>query len=138
MAIFKNAYFTIQETGSTAATNLSSYLRSVDFQYGAEEQDDTVMGDDTRSNAPGTLLTWGFSLNIAQNSSAVDSVLFGAVGNTAAVVFRPSTAAVGPGNPQFTGTGFCGSYSPYTGSVGDFLEVPFNISNAGTLTRATA
>lgn len=137
MAIFKNAWFTIQPTGSTTVTNLSNYLRSVDFQYDAEDQDETVMGDGTRVLAAGTLKTWTFGLALKQDFSAVDSVLFAAVGNTAAINFRPSTAAKSSTNPQFSGTAKCGGYSPASGSVGDFLEAPFMCKNAGTLTRAT-
>lgn len=135
--IFKNAWLTIKPTGSTVTTNLSAYLRSVDFQYDAEDQDDTVMGDDTRSLAAGTLKVWSFGLELEQDFDDVDDILFAAVGNTAAINFRPSTAAKSVTNPQFTGTAKCGGYSPARGKVGDFLSVPFMLKNAGTLTRAT-
>lgn len=124
---------------SIDGNDLSAYVQSVTLSYEAELQDDTTMGDDTRTNIGG-LKNWSMDVQLAQDfdASTVDSVLFPLVGASFTVEVRPSSAAVSANNPKYTATGVLGSYSPLGNSVGDLAVAPITISPAGTLTRVIA
>lgn len=124
---------------SVGGNNISDHVRTVTLNYAAEEVDDTTMGQDTRTNLGG-LKTWSIDLEVANDfaASQIDSIMFPLVGTAVAVIFRPTSAVVGPTNPQYSGTGMLSSYNPVGQSVGDLATAPITIVSAGTLARATA
>ena len=124
---------------SVGGNDISDHVRTVTLNYSAEEQDDTTMGDDTRTNLGG-LKTWSLDLEVANDfaASQIDSLMFPLVGTQVAVVFRPTSAAVGAGNPEYSGTGMLSTYNPVGQSVGDLATAPITIVSAGTLARAVA
>jgi hypothetical protein len=121
------------------SVDLSDHVKSVELTYEAEALDDTVMGDDTRSNLAG-LLNWGISVTFAQDyaASEVDATLFTLVGATAfTVTVRPDKSdGVGATNPNYSGSAILTSYPPVSGAVGDFHETTVTFAPASTLTRA--
>ena len=124
---------------SIGGNDISDHVRTVTLNYAAEEVDDTTMGDDTRTNLGG-LKTWSLDIEVANDfaASQVDSIIFPLVGTQVAVVFRPTSAAVGAGNPEYSGTGMLSTYNPVGQSVGDLATAPITIVSAGTLARAVA
>jgi hypothetical protein len=131
--VFKNAFVSI------GGVDLSDHVREIRLPRGVEALDDTVMGDDTRSEGPG-LLTWGGTVVFTQDyaASQVDATLNAAVGTVVAVIFRPDTAAVGVTNPQWAGNALVKAYEPISGAVGDHLETTVELGPAGDITRTTA
>ena len=136
MAVYKNAIF---KFGGNA---LSTYVRSIAFAHEAEELDDTVMGDDTRS-AEGGLQMWSIEGTMTQEfgtGAKPDATFATRIGTTDSVVFWPgATATTTPSDtaPKYSGTGLLTSYSPQANeSVGDRSECSFSIVAAGTLTRS--
>jgi len=121
------------------SVDLSDHVRSVTLNYEAELQDDTTMGDDTRTNLGG-LKNWSMDVEFTQDyaSGEVDATLFSIVGSAVPVVLKPTSSAVSATNPSYSGTGVIGSYSPIGNSVGDLAVAPVTIAPAGTLTRATS
>ena len=124
---------------SVGGNNISDHVRTVTINYAAEEVDDTTMGQGTRTNLGG-LKTWSIDLEVANDfaASQIDSIMFPLVGTAVAVIFRPTSAVVGPTNPQYSGTGMLSSYNPVGQSVGDLATAPIKIVSAGTLARAVA
>ena len=125
---------------SINAVDLSDHVKSVTLNYSAEMLDDTAMGDDTKSNKGG-LKNWSVEVEFHQDyaASSVDATLFSLVGTTFTVIVRPvESTAVGPTNPNYTGTGILESYNPVGGAVGELAAASITIQPAGTLTRATA
>lgn len=134
------ATFVLTDASLTVGgTDLSDHIRSITLDYAAELQDDTAMGDTTRSVAGG-LKTWSFTVEWLQDyaASKVDATLFSAVGTAVALVGKPTSAAVSATNPTFSGTGVLGTYNPMGGSVGDQAVASSVFTAAGTLTRATS
>lgn len=131
--VLKNAHVSID------AVDLSDHVREIRLPRGVEALDDTVMGDDTRSEGPG-LLTWGGTITFTQDYAAgsVDATLNAAVGTVVAVIFRPDAAAVGVTNPEWTGNALVKSYDPISGAVGDHLECTVELGAAGDIARATS
>ena len=138
--VFTDAFVSIN------GTDLSDHVRQVAINYSAELQDDTAMGDTTRSRLPG-LLDWSIEVEFNQDyqdaPAKVDKTLFDLVGAAAfTVVVRPdNTAGVGVNNPNFTATSgaVLESYSPLGGSVGDLATTSITLQAAGVaLQRLTA
>lgn len=123
---------------SIDGNDISASVKSVTVNYSAEMQDDTVMGDDTKSNKGG-LKNWSAEVELLQDfaAGALDSILFPLVGTTVAVIFRPTSDTVGASNPNYTGNGTIESYPPLGGTVGDLAATTISIQAAGTLARAT-
>lgn len=124
---------------SVDGNDISSSVKSVTVNYSAEMQDDTTMGDDTKSNKGG-LKNWSAEVELLQDFAAgeLDSILFPLVGTTVVVIFRPTSAVVGASNPNYTGNGTVESYPPLGGTVGDLASTTISIQPAGTLSRATS
>lgn len=131
--VLTNAFVSID------GNDVSSFVQSVTLSYEAELQDDTTMGDDTRTNIGG-LKNWSMDVQLVQDFAAasIDSILFPLVGTSFTVIVRPDAGVVSTSNPQYSGTGVLGSYSPLGNSVGDLAVAPITISPAGTLARTTA
>jgi hypothetical protein len=126
-------------TFSIGGTDLSAALVSITINYEAESQDDTAMGDSTRSNAGG-LKNWNIDATFNQDYDAgsVDATLFSSVGSLAQFIGKPSSGAVAATNPSYTGTALLQSYSPISGAVGDQHQITVNLVSAGDLARAVA
>lgn len=122
------------------SVDLSDHVKSVTLNYEAEALDDTVMGDDTRSNKGG-LKDWSIEVELLNDeaSSSVAQTFFSAVGTTATVLVRPDNSeGVGATNPNYSGTGMLQSFPPLGGGVGELSTTTVSIVSAGTLSRATS
>lgn len=132
--VFSDAFLSI------AGNDLSDHVKSVTLNTGVETGDKTAMGDTTRAMKAG-LLTWSITAAFHADFAAgeLDSVIAGLTDSEAALIVRPDSAAVGPTNPQWAGTGVLTDYTPFGGSVGDVpAEASVSFAAAGTLTRTTA
>jgi hypothetical protein len=137
--IYKNAYLSLN------GSDVSHSTQELELTYEAETQDNTTMGDSTRSSLGG-LKNWGVTATLVQDFTAasVDSILFPLVGTVVPIEVRPDNSAVGAGNPKFTGYGLVKSYNPLGGKVGDLETCKVEIvpaksgANAATLVRATS
>ena len=123
------------------SVDLSDHVKSVTLEYSSAAEDDTVMGDDTKSSIAG-LLEWSLSVEFAQDHAAskVDATLFPLIGAAAfEIILLPvATGGVSATNPTFTGTCILTSYPPMGGGVGDFATTTAEFASAGTLVRATS
>ena len=126
---------------SVAGVDLSDHVRSVTVDAGQNMADDTAMGDAFVSNTAG-LATWSVSVELLQDyaSSKVDATLepLLGIGNTAALVVKPTSSSVSSTNPSYSGTSILESYNPIGGSVGDQAMASATFQSASALTRATS
>lgn len=136
--IYDNAYFLIN------AVDLSDHVKSLTLTYEAEGQDDTTMGDNTKS-MKGGMKGWSISVEMVQDYAAakVDVSLFALVGTTIAIEIRPDAGVIGATNPKYSGNALVQSYVPQSGEVGALLPATIElVASKGTgnadLTRATS
>lgn len=132
--VFKNAYISVN------SVNLSSYVKSISINYGAEVLDNTCMGDTAKVKVVG-FKDWSVDVEFAQDyaASMVDATLFPLVGADAfAIEIRPDAGVVGATNPKFTGNVLLTSYNPVTGSVNQVATTSVKMDGSGALTRAVA
>ena len=138
--ILSNAFFSITpKNGSTV--DLSDHIQEINLETGRESQDDTTMGQTTRTMESG-LKTWTLSVTCKQNfaASKIDATLFALYnsGDPATVKVRPDQKAKAADNPEYTGTVVLESYAPLGQSVGDFHAATVQFAAAGDLTRSTS
>jgi hypothetical protein len=135
------AAFVLTDASVTVnAVDLSDHVKNVSITYEANAEDDTVMGDTTKSNIAG-LIEWGMSIEFAQDHAAakVDATLFPLIGAAAFTIsVKHTSASVSATNPNFTGSCILTSYPPLSSTVGDFATVQADFASAGTLSRATS
>lgn len=113
--IYRNAYLTIN------GVNLSAFVSSAEPSFDVELQDDTVMGDVARSNAPG-LTDWTMSVQFKNPfaASGPDATIGPLVGAAPfAVAWRPDAGAIATTNPEYQMTAVVASWNPVAGNVGD-------------------
>ena len=125
---------------SIGGVDLSDHCIRAEVTRDSEAQDDTVMGDTTRSNKGG-LLNWGMSIEFLQDYAAnkVDVTINALVGSTTTCTVRAvSTGGVSATSPNYTGLGLIQSYNPVAGSVGEMAKATVTVLPAGTLSRATS
>ena len=77
-----------------------------------------------------------FNQDFANNQ--LDSLMWPLIGTSVAVVIRPDSAALGPNNPQFSGSAILMSYPPLGNSVGELATGSITLEGNGPLVRATS
>lgn len=126
---------------SLGGSDVSSYILGLNVPNEIEALDGTAMGATTRTMFAG-LANWSLEITALQSFTAAqfDAIVWPLfiAGAAIAVAVRPTSAAKGASNPEWTGNGLITSYPPISGSIGERVEVAITIMSAGTLTRAVA
>jgi hypothetical protein len=123
------------------AVDISALYKSVTINRNPDMLDNTRYGHTGKSRKKG-LDDWSFDIELLDDftDEAVDEdlwLLFDA-GTSFTIVWRPTAAVIGAGNPSYTGTGIIESY-PLGGAVGDLATKKFRVIACGTaLVRAVA
>lgn len=115
--------------------DISGDLNTVALSYEAEMQDDTAMGDDTRSNKPG-LTNVGVAMEgFVESDDAIEDLLwdkFTVAGEVLTVA--PETGAAG--ETAFSFKSLIATYTP-GGTVGDLLSFSSDANGTGSLYKGT-
>lgn len=118
--------------------DLSAYVTELTINYEAKDIDSTAGNSaGAESHMPG-LVKWSADITFNQDyaASMVDATLFPLVGAAAfAVIIRPSTAAKGAANPEYTGNAILTNYDPLGGKVGDLITTKPKLVGSGALAR---
>ena len=120
------------------SVDLSDHVKSATITYEAEMQDATRMGNTTRVMKPG-IKNWSATVELEQDyaGGSVDATLFALIGAAAfPVIIRPTSAARGAANPEFTGSAVLENYNPIAGTVGDLAVCTASLRSAGVLGRS--
>lgn len=121
-----------------ASTDLSDRVRSLTMNMKTDIIDATCMTDAYKDKLAG-FTDWSVEVEFAQDYAAlnVDATLFPLVGTSVALIIRPTQAAKGAGNPEFTGNGILVNYSPLDGKVSDLNTTKVTFEGTANLQRAT-
>lgn len=138
--VLKDAFVGYTTGSSTGAiTNVSSYVRSVAISYEADTQEDTAMGDDSRSFVGG-LKSMGLSIEFNQDfagSGPGSGDVWNNIGTTFWWRVRPTSTSPGSTNPEYRGSFIGLNYGPVDGAVGDLAMTSLELQGKGDLTRGT-
>lgn len=127
---------------SVDGTDFSDHVSSVEITLSKDEIDTTNFGGSGRERTHG-LKDDNFVLNFQQDYAAasVDAVLYPLydLETEFVVIVRPTAAAVGVNNPQYSGTCILLEYQPLSGDVGALSETSVTFpSQRDGIARATA
>jgi hypothetical protein len=135
------AIFVLKDTSVTVnSIDLTSYVTNVELVQAVDSVEATTMsstsvnGHQFIGGIQNNMVTISFNQDFA--TSKVHATLTALVGVQTTVVVKPTSAAVGATNPNFTITNcLMNEYRPVTGAVGDLATVG-SISFAGGLYTA--
>lgn len=121
--------------------DLSDHVLSAVLNYSGDLQEDTAMGDSSRTRLSG-LKDWSLEVTFKQDYAAgkVDATIFPLIGAAAtAVSFMPvKTGGVSATNPKFNGNAIPEAYTPGGGGIGELAQTTVTFQGSGDLTRSTA
>ena len=119
------------------SVDLSDHFKSISIPASAATQTSTAFGDEWEDMEPG-LKSYTVSLDFNQDFSAggLDSILWPLFGTKITWSGRPHDAAVGPANPQYSGSGIFNAYPILGNAVGELAEGAITLMGAGVLARA--
>lgn len=136
------AKFVVQDpvivlNGGTVSSSAANCTISVEVA----DQMTTNFGSNGWEERIGGLKSGSFDVEWHQDmaAGAIDSVVWGLLGGTAAVTVRPGgTAAVGTSNPEYRFSVLVSQWNPIDSAVGDLATVSTSWPITGAVTRATA
>ena len=130
-----------------AATDLEVTIDTVDFSaslaavtldISKEQLETTAFGDAARTYIAGlqdATVTFSFHQDFA--ASAVDATLHAALGTEVAIMVKPTSDAVGTGNPSYSFNALVTQIVPFSSNVGDLATQDVSFPISGAITRAT-
>ena len=114
-------------------------LAAVTLDISKEQLEVTSFGDTARTYIAG-LQDGSVTLSFHQDfaASAVDATLHAALGTEIAVVIKPTSGAVGAGNPSYSFNALVTQITPFSSNVGDLATQDVTFPISGAVTRATS
>lgn len=115
-----------------------SMVKSAQLTLDAAQLDPTAMGD-SWTEVLGGLKSGSLAVTFNDDyaASSIDQLLFPLFGTVVTFLLRPTTAAVGVTNPNYTGSIFIAQHT-LGGAVGDLAAKSLTFPTSGAITRATA
>jgi hypothetical protein len=119
--------------------DFSDSLAAVTLDISKEQLEVTSFGDTARTYIAG-LQDGSVTLSFHQDfaASAVDATLHAALGTEIAVVIKPTSGAVGAGNPSYSFNALVTQITPFSSNVGDLATQDVTFPISGAVTRATS
>ena len=125
--------------------DFSDHLASVTIDLTSDEVETTAFGGSGFRTRVGGLkdgsITLSFHNDFATTGSgAVDSTIWSLFNTSATVVVTPTSSAVSPSNPSYSGLFLVSQVNPVSGSVGDLAtrDVTWPVAGTAGITRGTA
>ena len=119
--------------------DFSDSLAAVTLDISKEQLEVTAFGDAARTYIAG-LQDGSVTLSFHQDfaASAVDATLHAALGTEIAVVIKPTSGAVGAGNPSYSFNALVTQITPFSSNVGDLATQDVTFPVSGAVTRAVS
>jgi hypothetical protein len=118
-------------------TDVSSYVASVTLNISVNEVETTAFGSGATTRVGG-LQDNSVTLDMHQDYSAIEGLVYPLIGSTTSLVVKPNGTAVGTANPSYTMTPLVTEWTPVNGAVGELATASITWPVSGTVTKATA
>jgi hypothetical protein len=118
-------------------TDVSSYVASVTLNISVNEVETTAFGSGATTRVGG-LQDNSVTLDLHQDFSAVEGLIYPLIGSTTSLVVKPNGTAVGTANPSYTMTPLVTEWTPVNGAVGELATASITWPVSGTVTKAVA
>lgn len=132
-------------TTTINGVDFSDHLAAVTLDISTDEIETTSFSGTNFRTRIGGLKDGSITLDFHQDfgtvtSTAVDKTLWDNLGSLATVVVKPTSGAVSPTNPSYTGVFLVSQTQPVASSVGDLATMSVTWPTAGTagIVRGTA
>lgn len=125
---------------TVGGVDFSDHADSVTLTETAADQDFTNFGSAGWSERKAGLKSWSLAINFQQDyaASEVDVTLAASAGALVGVTVKPTTAAVGATNPNWSGSVLVTELPHVGGAVGDAHKFGVTWPGSGTLSRLTS
>ena len=121
---------------SIGGTDVSSSVASVQIETTADEIETTAFGS-TGKTRVGGLLDTTISLDMHNDYSAIEGLVYPLIGSTTTIIVKPNGTAVSTANPSYSMLANVLSWNPINGAVGELNSVQVSWPVSGTITKAT-
>lgn len=118
-------------------TDVSSYVASVTLNISVNEVETTAFGSGATTRVGG-LQDNSVTLDMHQDFSAIEGLIYPLIGSTTSLVVKPNGTAVGTANPSYTMTPLVTEWTPVNGAVGELATASITWPVSGTVTKAVA
>jgi hypothetical protein len=118
-------------------TDVSSYVASVTLNISVNEVETTAFGTGAVTRVGG-LQDNSVTLDMHQDYSAIEGLVYPLIGSTTSLVVKPNGTAVGTANPSYTMTPLVTEWTPVNGAVGELATASITWVVSGTVTKAVA
>ncbi len=118
-------------------TDVSSYVASVTLNISVNEVETTAFGSGATTRVGG-LQDNSVTLDMHQDYSAIEGLVYPLIGSTTSLVVKPNGTAVGTANPSYTMTPLVTEWTPVNGAVGELATISITWPVSGTVTKAVA
>ena len=118
-------------------TDISSYVASITLTISVNEVETTSFGTGAVTRVGG-LQDNSVTLDLHQDYSAIEGLVYPLIGSTTSLVIKPNGTAVGTANPSYTMTPLVTEWTPVHGAVGELATASVTFPISGTVTKAVA
>jgi hypothetical protein len=119
-------------------TDVSSYVASVTLNISVNEVETTAFGSGAVTRTGG-LQDNSVTLDMHQDYSAIEGLVYPLIGSTTSLVIKPNGTAVGTANPSYTTNSvLITEWTPVNGAVGELATASVTWPISGTVTKAVA
>jgi len=119
-------------------TDVSSYVASVTLNISVNEVETTAFGAGAVTRVGG-LQDNSVTLDMHQDFSAIEGLVYPLIGSTTSLVVKPNGTAVGTANPSYTTNSvLITEWTPVNGAVGELATASVTWPISGTVTKAVA
>ena len=119
-------------------TDISAYVASVTLSISVNEVETTSFGVGAVQRVGG-LQDNSVTLDMHQDYSAIEGLVYPLIGSTTSLVIKPNGTAVGTANPSYTTNSvLITEWTPVNGAVGELATASVTWPISGTVTKAVA
>jgi hypothetical protein len=120
--------------------DISDWVTKIELTVEVDEKEVTTFGSSGWMEVIGGIKKGGLEITVLQDyvDNELDEDLWALLGSVVTFSTKPTSAAVGTGNPSYSGSVLIKELKPVAGSVGDVAEQSFSFPTSGVVTRATA
>ena len=120
-------------------TDISDYVASVTLTTSVNEVETTSFGSGGAVQRVGGLQDNSVTLDLHQDYSAIEGLVYPLIGSTTSLVVKPNGTAVGTANPSYTTNSvLITEWTPVNGAVGELATISVTWPISGTVTKAVA
>ena len=119
-------------------SDLSDHISSISLSTSYDIVETTSFGNTAKTRVAG-LQDNSVTLDLHQDYSAIEGLVYPLIGSTTSLVVKPNGTAVGTANPSYTTNSvLISEWTPVNGAVGELATASVTWPISGTVTKAVA